>query len=332
MTQQHIESILVGTSLHEGSDPVVLSGAELARRTGAALYLIHAHTMPLTFFEIPGATGGTVQPDLLETERHVRRQMLDEQLARVGVEREEVTDIVIADGAAHRQVLDTAGMLDVDLIVLGSRETHGLRLLGSTSDRILRKAHRPVWVVSGTPCVPPCKVLAPVDLSPLSGDCLCRGMGLVDQILASRGSTEGGSGADEPELEALFVLTREQLGATSQFTPEQVERLASEELERFLVKLRLPSPHAFTRKVRTGEIRKEILEEIEEFDVDLVVLGTHGRSGFERFLLGSVAADIAGRSPCSVLVIPPRFALEEARDRIVQGENLGEMPGLAATA
>ena len=327
MSKEHIESILVGTSLHEGSDPVVLAGAELARQTGAALYLIHAHTMPLTFFEVPGATGGTVQADLLETERHVRRQMLDEQLARVGVEREEVTDAVIADGAPHRQVLDTADMLDVELLVLGSRETHGLRLLGSTSDRVLRKAHRPVWVVSGVPRVPPRKVLAPVDLSPLSGDCLCRGMGIVDQVLMERGGSAG-----EPELEALFVLTREQLGATSQVTPEQVERLASEELERFLVKLRLPSPHAFTRKVRVGEIRKEILGEIEELEADLVVLGTHGRSGFERFLLGSVAADIAGRSPCSVLVIPPRFALEEARDHIERDESVGEMPGLAATA
>ncbi len=41
-----------------------------------------------------------------------------------------------------------------------------------------------------------------------------------------------------------------------------------------------------------------------------MILGTHGHGGFERFLLGSVASDMAGQAPCNVLVIPPR----EARD------------------
>ena len=60
--------------------------------------------------------------------------------------------------------------------------------------------------------------------------------------------------------------------------------------------------------MRIGEIRKEILHEIDEQHSDLLVLGTHGRSGFERFLLGSVASDMAGQAPCHVLIIPPREA------------------------
>ncbi len=38
---------------------------------------------------------------------------------------------------------------------------------------------------------------------------------------------------------------------------------------------------------------------------DLIVMGTHGRSGFERFMLGSVTEQVIGRSPCPVLAVPP---------------------------
>jgi universal stress protein family protein len=38
------------------------------------------------------------------------------------------------------------------------------------------------------------------------------------------------------------------------------------------------------------------------------VLGTHGRSGFERFIIGSVAESVMRHALCSVLIIPPRAA------------------------
>jgi len=42
-----------------------------------------------------------------------------------------------------------------------------------------------------------------------------------------------------------------------------------------------------------------------ELEADLLVVGTHGRSGVTRWLLGSVAQGVVNRSPCAVLVIPP---------------------------
>ncbi|HSF42370.1 MAG TPA: universal stress protein [Thermoanaerobaculia bacterium] len=53
----------------------------------------------------------------------------------------------------------------------------------------------------------------------------------------------------------------------------------------------------------------------------MIVLGTHGRGGFERFLLGSVASSVVRNAGTSVLVIPPEAALEEslAREAELQG-------------
>jgi nucleotide-binding universal stress UspA family protein len=39
--------------------------------------------------------------------------------------------------------------------------------------------------------------------------------------------------------------------------------------------------------------------------VDLVILGTHGRGGFKRLVLGSVASEVVRHARCNVLVVPP---------------------------
>jgi nucleotide-binding universal stress UspA family protein len=61
------------------------------------------------------------------------------------------------------------------------------------------------------------------------------------------------------------------------------------------------------REVRTllmsGSPASEVTRIASEERADLLVAGTHGRTGFERAVLGSVAEDIVRRSPCAVLVV-----------------------------
>lgn len=311
--EPEIESILVGTSLDELSDPVVRTGAELARLAGADLRLLHAHALPVAYFATPNGLT-TVNPALLETERQVRRQMLDEQLDRLSIDADSLAGVIIEAGAPHRVLLEAATAHGADLIVVGARETAGRTLHGSTTDRVLRKATCPVLVVGdparrgggtttiGPEVVPVRRVLAPTDLSPLSEGCLQEALAIVASL----------DGVAKLDVETLFVLTAEEHESSTQFTPEQIERLAHEELDRFVDQLSVPNGLEIRRRVRIGEIRKEILREIEASSADLLVLGTHGRSGFERFLLGSVASDMAAQAPCDVLIIPPLEAKRPA--------------------
>jgi nucleotide-binding universal stress UspA family protein len=55
--------------------------------------------------------------------------------------------------------------------------------------------------------------------------------------------------------------------------------------------------------LREGDPAREIARLAEELPADLLVLGTHGRGGFERFLLGSVTEKLLRRSPCPVLTV-----------------------------
>jgi nucleotide-binding universal stress UspA family protein len=59
--------------------------------------------------------------------------------------------------------------------------------------------------------------------------------------------------------------------------------------------------------VREGNTAGEILEQAASMKADLLVIGTHGRSGFERLVLGSVAEKVLRKAPCPVLTVPKRL-------------------------
>ncbi len=62
------------------------------------------------------------------------------------------------------------------------------------------------------------------------------------------------------------------------------------------------------RVTEASDIHREILTQAEMVSADLLVLGTHGRSGFERFVLGSVAERIVRTAPCPTMIVPRRAA------------------------
>lgn len=59
------------------------------------------------------------------------------------------------------------------------------------------------------------------------------------------------------------------------------------------------------RSVATGSAYYEIIAYARQQDIDLIVLGTHGRSGFSHLLMGSVAENVVRKSPCPVLTVKP---------------------------
>jgi nucleotide-binding universal stress UspA family protein len=286
-----LRNVLVGTSLDPQSDAVARVGKAIAERAGAALQLVHALAPVIGW-------GSEYAPDLageyVQVEQDRMREALLAQASRLGIAAASTT---VELGAAHRVLVDRS-VTGVDLLVVGASEGGGLaRLLGSTADRVVRKAACPVLVVRGELPVPLRRVVAPVDFSPLSAEAFEAGLALL-----------GAMGGWE-QLEALFVLSVLQRQVAPQFTPGQIDQFAAQELERFV------AAHAagakVGRKVRVGGPREEIIDELTEGKADLVVLGTHGLGGFDRLVIGSVAADVVRHAPCSVLVIPPA-AMREA--------------------
>ncbi|MGD2185114.1 MAG: universal stress protein [Desulfobacterales bacterium] len=53
-----------------------------------------------------------------------------------------------------------------------------------------------------------------------------------------------------------------------------------------------------------GQPHEFIVQEAKERKIDLILMGTHGRSGIKRLLMGSVAQNVIGHAPCPVMVVP----------------------------
>jgi nucleotide-binding universal stress UspA family protein len=87
----------------------------------------------------------------------------------------------------------------------------------------------------------------------------------------------------------------------------EVERIASESLDGIVERAR-PSGVDVRTELRRGAAWSEIAAFAAESGADLVVMGTHGRRGVARTLLGSVAEKVVRVAPCPVLTVhlPPR--------------------------
>lgn len=298
-------TVIIATSLTRASDPIVRNGVRIARAAGAKIHLVHAHDLTMLY---SGAAmgGGAYLPELIEQESAGQLRRLQDQASRLGIQPEELAGLTALEGAPHRVVVETAAAAGASLIVMGAAESwSGLsKLLGSTADRVVRAASCPVLALRGELELPPRRVLIAVDLSPASGDAMRRGL----RVLATLGA--GPTGRPLTAIEALYVAETSLLEAVlPTVDPRQVEADAGKELERFIA-AHLPEPGwQVGGRVRcAGAADREILGRCAEAAPDLVVLGTHGRSGFERFLIGSVAESVMRHARGSVLVIPPLSA------------------------
>jgi len=300
MPEPNIDTILVGDALTPGSDRVVAAARDLARSLGAQLRLLHAVPRPA---DLIGLNGG------VETIWRQRRagveRALSEHAARLGIEASELTGISCEEGVAHRLLVETARQGGADLVVVGAHEGLGLSgVFGATASRVLRNATRPVLVVRGELQRPPARVLLPVDLSPLSADAFRAGLDLLTLWVG-----------DSVDAEALFVLTDVDRRSHEAAGHGDAREASVAALFRFVTAHRGEFAGEITQRVAEGEPRAEILQRIAVHQPDLVVLGTHGRSGFELLLMGSIAEGVVREAGCNCLVIPPDAALRAALAR-----------------
>jgi nucleotide-binding universal stress UspA family protein len=274
-----IETVLIGTSLKPASDQVVEVGVRVARAMGAELHLLHA-------FEVPFAARLPLD-DRLYAEA-VRR--LDEQIERCGASSAS-RQIVLAP--AHRALAEAARERKADLVVVGAADR--LHAFGATASRLVRRSECGVLVVREPLPLPPVRVLMPVDLSPLAEEFVGRGLAILGQLGGASGATR---------IEVFHSIVGWELEDEPQ-SVERAEERARGELARLFISPPTGPRFAIDERIGFGIAREQILRRIEERHPSLVIMGTHGMSGFERFLVGSVTEGVVRHAAGNVLVLPP---------------------------
>ena len=143
------------------------------------------------------------------------------------------------------------------------------------------------------------KILCPVDLSETSGHAL-------DQAVALARSYNARLTVLEVSWAGLPPIAYP--GSASSPTrplllPHQLEELR-EEL-RLFAERGSAAGVAMDLLIREGAVVPMILEEARTIGADLIVIGTHGRSGFDHLLLGSVTEKVLRKAECAVMTVPP---------------------------
>lgn len=275
-----IRRMLAGVASLTPDDLALAAALPLSTRTGSDLTLVHVDT-----------TDGNSGTSVSLSRSNALRGVVES--AAPGVTATGRVTCRALAGDPEQRLREAVDAFGAELVVLGATRRGPLArtLLGTTATHLLRRLHVPMLVVRGPLPRRPLRVLFTTDLSRHAAAAHTRGLSLA-------GALSNGA----PELRSLFVQVP-YLGDAPLAVPLPPVADAERALAAFLDAEAPRLPVAAC--VRTGDPAMTIVDEARAWEADVIVMGTHGRRGARRVMLGSVAETVLRNAPCATLVIPP---------------------------
>lgn len=291
------KTILATTDFSRSSGVAVSRAAHLARAAGAHLELLHvlpSEPVSASWPALRGALGLDWNRASVDAMDQLRRAA-----ERIHAEFALHAELQLLEGKPHQKIAARAVEIVADLVVVGAHGEHFVLdvFSGTTAQRVQRLSTVPVLVVRQASLRRYERVLVATDFSVASAaaartalrffpDAMLHVLHAFDVPFASRLAWVGVNQA------AIDDYRR------------QVRDQALMEFEAYVRETGLEGRVTSVR-VQHGYAPARIRERAAELDVDVVVLGTQGKSWLEIGLLGSVAEHVATESPCDVLLVRP---------------------------
>ena len=313
---------LDGSTRAERSIPVA---AHIARAIDGTVVLVRIATLPFTYSPYLGSAtyaDEVIEADLNEVERYLNTLANSEPLAGIKT----ITKAIF--GSAAPEILSTANLYNVDLIVMTSQGNTGVKrwMLGSVAQKIARYSAVPVLVLHEKGPVPagphldtrPLRVLVPLDGSTLAKSAIEPAAQLVAAIVApGQGSlhlvqvvkppttAELRAASDHGSVESLegSKLLRAKTYLKSITDQLRISPLAHLNLSiTWSVAVAQDVAHAIIQMAENGEDA----EGAGAFGrCDLIAIATHGRGGLQHWMLGSIAERVLGATKLPILIVRP---------------------------
>lgn len=273
--------ILFATDLSARSDRAQDRAVMLARAWGARLTVLHAVDVADVPTDGLGASAVAARGKV--------QRALEAEFAGIG---DVVCEIVIEDGAPDAVILDVARRSGCDLVVTGvsGNDSLGHTILGGINAAIIPRAPVPVLVVKARVRAAYRGGVVASDLSGASVPALKMALSLFD----------AGAVRLFHAFEVPFAGFVEDKAAYARELADTARKAARD----------FVAAHArgatVTVDVGVGAPASLVADYVARHPVDLVIAGTHGRTGLMSVLLGSIAKAILDESPCDVMVVPSR--------------------------
>lgn len=277
--------ILVATDLSERSAHAVQRAVQLVRRQGGGDWtLVH-----ILDDDAPSA--------YVERQVEQARTLLESQAEQLAEQAGSRPKVVVSTGDAASLIAETAQGQGADLLIVGAHRKSALRdfFVGTTLERLTRSSHLPVLRVNGPVVREYGKSLLALDLSGTSLDALrqARKLQLLDP------SDFSAAHAIEPPSSGVVL----EAGMGRRLLENQIEAAQEQALDQLREEgAEVPKDRLW---IQLGRPELVIGEALKESGADLLVIGTHARDGFSRFVLGSVASRLLAELDCDTLTVPP---------------------------
>ncbi|MGV2907696.1 universal stress protein [Achromobacter sp. AGC25] len=282
MTQQ-TGPILLATDLSARGDRALDRALQLTKELNTKLIVLHVMESHAT----PARLTTPVWRRLSTDHKALAERELSEDLAAADVP----SEVVVVSGDPLTRIMETADSFGCSLIVTGIArdETLGRLLLGTTVEKLARQARQPVLVVKTRPRKPYRDVLVATDFSPGSREALRAALQLVPNanltlFHAYDVPFQGKTVPDDAVTRSFYKGAEQSAREFTAETPELAGKTPQIVLE-------------------AGQPETVLSEYSFNHRSDLVVTGTHGRTGILRTAIGSVAERLLESLPSDVLIV-----------------------------
>jgi len=278
-----LEKILLAADFSNSTDNVVENAIGLAKTFQSKIALIHV---------LPDDITNEKARLLLNDAAITQLELISDKIKEEGIE----TDNPILEYGNHfDKIIKTADNINANVIVIGAGEKteNDAFQLGTTAEKIIRKSTKPVWIVKNNSPLDIKNILCPVDFSTESKRALKNAI-----IMARRFNAE------------LIILSVYEMIYSDSLKlrldwDEEIEYIKLEhekEFNTFLEGFNLLDLK-WDREIVKGLPSTEILKAISLYNSDLLIMGTTGKSGLNRIVMGSVTEKVIREVPCSFITI-----------------------------
>ena len=302
------QTILVPVDGSDFSAHALPVAVELARRSGATLHLALVHDPSAYIPFVPGEVAVPVyDAALVSAQREADQTRLNRAVASLKDSGVRIVSKFL-EGTVVESLVEYGQQVAAELTVMTTHGRSGFaRLrLGSVASAYLTRATAPVLLVYGAgrqpedltaPSLPTGTLLCALDGSPFSENILPHAAGFADAC----GMRMALVSVVSPHAVAMAPFATEALLADpAVLDQEEHDRVAY--LERTAKSC---PPGTTARGVTDMSVANAILEEAKRIDAGAIAVATHGRGGFKRLMLGSIADELIRHSVLPILVYRP---------------------------